>query len=136
MFGRVARGREVWQGLLDLGGLARLALVHQAVGEGVLSCRPGLLGELEQHCPRDDAVVVVAEQLLQFLGLCGLAAGGAAESRACPSVAASHFSSAHSGRVVSRSMMPPKASSALRARRVATRIWCTASGSSRRTSGS
>jgi hypothetical protein len=39
-------------------------------------------------------------------------------SRACPSAAASHFSSAHSGRVVSRSMMVPKACSALRARRV------------------
>jgi len=33
-------------------------------------------------------------------------------SRACPSAAASHFSSAHSGRVASRSMMVPKACNA------------------------
>ena len=49
------------QSLLDAGGLAGLALVHQAVGEGVLPCRPGLCGEIEQHGPGDDAVVVVAE---------------------------------------------------------------------------
>jgi len=27
--------------------------------------RPGLSGEIEQHCPCDDAVVVFAEQLLR-----------------------------------------------------------------------
>ena len=64
-YGSVASHAAVkWQGLLDLGGLAGLALVHQAVGEGVFSCRPGLLGELEQHRPCDHAVVLVAEQLL------------------------------------------------------------------------
>ena len=66
---RSRRGREAGQSLLDAGGLADLALVHQAVGEGVLPCRPGLCGEIEQHCPGDDAVVVIAEQLLQVLGL-------------------------------------------------------------------
>jgi hypothetical protein len=60
-----ARSIDRWrQGLLDLGSLAGLASMHQAVGEGVLPCRPGGRGELEQHCSGDDAVVVVTEQLL------------------------------------------------------------------------
>ena len=65
--------------MLDIGGLAGLALVYHAVGEGVLSRRPGLVSELEQDRPCDDAVVMVAEHLLQFFCLCGLAAGCAAE---------------------------------------------------------
>ncbi len=75
--------REAGQSLLDADGLAGLALVHQAVGEGVLPSRPGPSGEIKQHCPGDDAIVVVAEQLLQVLGQLGLAAGRADERGHC-----------------------------------------------------
>lgn len=41
-------GRETRQLFLDLGCLTGLSLVHEAVGKGVLPCRPGLVGEIEQ----------------------------------------------------------------------------------------
>ncbi len=59
-----------------------------------------------------DCGEVGCEPVQHYLAVAGLSERGA-----------SHFSSARSGRVASRSMMLPKACSALRARRVATRIW-------------
>jgi hypothetical protein len=53
-----------------------------------------------------------------------------------PSTVPSHLSSVASRWVRSRPMICPNDRSVLRSRRVATRIWCTASGSSRRTIGS
>ena len=57
-------------------------------------------------------------------------------SRSTPSSAASHFSSSPTGSVTVRSRIFRYVLKALRSRRVATRIWCTESGRSRRTAGS
>ena len=69
--------------MLYAGGPAGLALVHQAVREGVFRRAPGLTCKVEQQRAGDDAVVVVSEYLLHVLGRRGLKAGRAAKRGHC-----------------------------------------------------
>src|SRR5271165_791715 len=63
-------------------------------------------------------------------------AGSTSPSRAAPSRPPSHLSSAVTCSLRDRGITVPNDRRAARSRRVATRIWCTASGASARTSGS